>query len=78
MIAAVACAAFMISCASVQDKAESYAEDYVEAYKSEQFEKANEILKEAEEYSKGLSEEDQKIFSELLLTTSLKLMYGAE
>ena len=58
---AVAIAAMLTftSCASVEDKAKSYAKDISEAIADGDFEKAAELSAEFEKWADGLSEEDQ-------------------
>lgn len=60
MMMVAACAMMMVSCASVESKAESYAQKFKEAKSTEEVSKLSDEL---DDYCKGLSAEEQLEFS---------------
>ena len=63
MIAVVACAALMVSCASVEEKAKDYVKEHNELLQKGDSAGLKELQEEIDEYVKGLSKEDQKKFA---------------
>lgn len=58
-LAAVVAMISFVACKSVEEKAKDYAKEIEAAYAAEDYEKAEKIEKEAEEWVKGLDSEDQ-------------------